>query len=108
LGELESEPDPRRAVIAAYARMERSLAGAGLARSGPEAAQEYLARLLGELGVSAEPARRLTDLYQLAKFSQHPIDEAMKGRAIAALVELRNELREQAEAAAVAARVATA
>ena len=108
LGELESERDPRRAVIAAYARMERSLAAAGLARSQPEAAQEYLARLLGQLGVSGEPARRLTDLYQLAKFSQHPIDEAMKSEAIAALVELRDELREQAEAEAVAGRVATA
>src|SRR5207248_10873691 len=46
LEELEAEPDPRRAVIAAYARMELSLARVGLPRRSPETALEYLQRLL--------------------------------------------------------------
>jgi hypothetical protein len=97
LEELEAEPDPRRAVIAAYARMERSLERVGLPRARHEAAFEYLGRLLGLLGAPAAPVRRLTDLYQVAKFSEHPIDEAMKRQAIDALSELRDELRDRAD-----------
>ena len=98
LEELEGEPDPRRAVIAAYARMERSLARVGLARARHEAAFEYLGRLLGLLDASVAPAQRLTDLYQVARFSEHPIDESMKKQAINSLFELRDELRERAAA----------
>ena len=96
--ELEGEPDPRRAVIAAYARMERSLAQVGFPRSRPETALEFLARLLQLLGAPSAPVARLTELYQLAKFSQHHIDESMKRDAIAALREVRDELRARAAA----------
>ncbi|MFL5879892.1 MAG: DUF4129 domain-containing protein, partial [Actinomycetota bacterium] len=44
LEDLEREPDPRRAVIAAWARMERGLAAAGLPRHPAEAPFEYAAR----------------------------------------------------------------
>ena len=44
IDDLHGEPDPRRAVIAAYAHMESTLAAHGLARRGPEAPFEYLAR----------------------------------------------------------------
>ena len=47
---------------------------------------------------TAAPVQRLTDLYQLAKFSQHRIDESMKRQAIDALIELRAELRARAAA----------
>jgi hypothetical protein len=46
LEDLEREPDPRRAVIAAWARMERGLAAAGLPRRPAEAPFEYAARVL--------------------------------------------------------------
>ena len=46
LEDLEREPDPRRAVIAAWARMERGLAAAGLPRHPAEAPFEYAARVL--------------------------------------------------------------
>jgi Domain of unknown function (DUF4129) len=46
LEDLEGEPDPRRAVIAAWARMERGLAAAGLPRHPSEAPFEYAARVL--------------------------------------------------------------
>src|SRR5262245_49856491 len=42
LDDLRAEADPRRAVIAAYARMERSLAAVGLRRGRSEAPEEYL------------------------------------------------------------------
>ena len=46
LEDLEREPDPRRAVIAAWARMERGLAAAGLPRRPAEAPFEYAGRVL--------------------------------------------------------------
>jgi len=96
LEELESEADPRLAVIAAYARMERALAGVGLPRARHEAALEYLDRLLLLLGAQGPAARRLTELFQVAKFSDHVIDAGMKQEAISALVELRDDLRARA------------
>jgi hypothetical protein len=93
LEELESEPEPRLAVIAAYARMERSLARVGLARKPHETALEYLQRLLEMLHLESAAAARLTELFQVAKFSDHPVDGAMKREAIAALVAVRDDLR---------------
>lgn len=91
---LEDEPDPRRAVIAAYAGMERSLARAGVPRRSSETALEYLRRLLEMLRLDSPAVTRLTDLFQVAKFSAHPVDVAMKGEAIEALVAIRDDLRE--------------
>lgn len=93
LDDLEREPDPRRAVIAAYARMEHSLGAYGLPRRAWEAPLEYLARVIEELTGSATAAKRLTRLFERAKFSEHSIDAPMKQDAIAAVAAVRDELR---------------
>lgn len=93
LDDLRAEKDPRKAVIAAYSRMERSLASFGLPRRPFEAPVEYLGRVLEELRSGSSAARRLTHLFERAKFSQHSIDAAMKDEAIDAVVTLRDELR---------------
>ena len=95
---LEEEADPRRAVIAAYARMERSLAGVGMPRARHETSLEYLDRLLTMLDAPDAVARRLTDLFQVAKFSDHPIGGEMKREAIGLLLELREHLRSRESA----------
>jgi hypothetical protein len=118
LDDIEREPDPRRAVIAAWARMERGLAAAGLPRRAAEAPFEYAARVLstaadppehplgGVAGGGAprsrgvprtplvDPAavRRLTGLFERAKFSRHAIDRAMRDEAVAALRAVRGDL----------------
>jgi Domain of unknown function (DUF4129) len=141
LDDVEREPDPRRAVIAAWARMERGLAAAGLPRRASEAPLEYAGRVLA---TAADPApagppvppgnppgvprtppagqpghpvggvagggaprsrgvprtppvrpasvRRLTDLFERAKFSHHTIDRAMRDEAVAALRAVRADL----------------
>jgi hypothetical protein len=110
LWDLRAEPDPRRAVIAAYARLERVLAAHRLPRRPAEAPLEYLARMLNDLSVSPEAARRLTDLFERAKFSQHAVRTEMKEEAIEALETVRDDLlaaralAEQEEKAAIAAR----
>ncbi len=92
LDDLRAEPDPRRAVIAAYARLERVLASHGLPRKPAEAPLEYLVRMLAELSVSDRAARALTDLFERAKFSQHAVGAEMKDEAIDALETVRDDL----------------
>jgi hypothetical protein len=96
LDDLRRERDPRRAVIAAYARLERALAAHGLPRGSAETQTEYVARILDELDVDRAAVRRLTDLFSRAKFSQHAVDIPMKEEAIDALEHVRDELREAA------------
>ncbi|MGL6278901.1 MAG: DUF4129 domain-containing protein, partial [Gaiella sp.] len=105
LDDLRAEADPRRAVIAAYARMEEALAAVGLPRRAAEAPEEYLARVLGALEVSRDGAGRLTDLFTWARFSGHDVRPEMKTESIDTLERVRDELRavvrrREAEAAA--------
>ena len=65
-----------------------------------EAPLEYVARALRDLEVGERSVRRLTDLFERAKFSTHEIDESMRTEAIAALGRVRDELRSASEAAA--------
>jgi hypothetical protein len=96
LDDLRNESDPRRAVIAAYARLERVLAAHGQPRRDADTPEEHLARVLGHLDVEPRAVRRLVDLFVRAKFSQHEVDGRMKDDAIAALEQVRDELREAA------------
>ena len=93
LDDLRAESDPRKAVIAAYARMERALGAFGLPRHPSEAPDEYLARILADLDVSRRSTSRLTALFSWAKFSGHDVAPEMKDEAIAALEAVRAELR---------------
>jgi hypothetical protein len=93
IADLRDEPDPRTAVIAAYAQMERALGKAGLPRDPSEAPREYLGRVLPEVGAQTASVARLTDLFERAKFGPHTIDAAMKEEAITALESLRDDLR---------------
>ena len=91
--DLRAERDARRAVIAAYARMERTLHGHGFPRFRAEAPLEYLSRVLRELRVRSEAVLALTELFERAKFSRHEIDADMKEEAIGALIAVRDDLR---------------
>jgi len=93
LDDLRSDPDLRRAIIAAYARMETALAAAGLPRRPAEAPLEYVERALLSLDTSAAAVRRLTDLFEWARFSQHEPEPSMRDEAVDALVAVRDELR---------------
>jgi hypothetical protein len=97
LEDLRHNPDARRAVIAAYARMERGMEATGLGRNPAETPLEYLGRLMSARRVSPGAASRLTDLFEQAKFSDHLIDERSRREAIAALEAVRDELRSHLE-----------
>ena len=93
LDDLRAEADPRRAIVAAYARMEHALAASGVPRHSAETADEYLGRVLRELAPGSDAVARLTDLFTKAKFSHHDVDATMKEDAIHALERVRDELR---------------
>jgi hypothetical protein len=101
LADLRAEEDPRRAVLAAYVRMERVLAAHGVPRRRFEAPHEYLGRVLAELTGGGRAAERLTALFERARFSPHAVDASMKADAIAAVEDLQADLAaaEAAEAA---------
>ena len=92
IDDLRNDPNVRRAIVSAYARMETALAHAGVPRAPAEAPYEYLERSLVELDAGADAARRLTDLFQRAKFSHHEPAESMREEAIDALIAVRDDL----------------
>jgi uncharacterized membrane protein len=93
IDDLEAEPDSRRAVIAAYARMEGALSRHGIPRKPSETPFEYLGRVLLDLRAPADAVRRLTDAFERAKFSRHEIGPPAKREAIDALVDVRDGLQ---------------
>jgi propanediol dehydratase large subunit len=99
LDDLRAELDARRAVIAAYARLEHVLAAYGAPRHASEAPQEYLERVLVDLEVPRAAVSRLTALFTRAKFSHHEVVATMKDEAIEALETVRDGLREAQERA---------
>ena len=62
--DLRAEPDPRRAVIAAYARLERALGSVGLPRRRAETAEEFVTRIMDRLEVARAPVKRLTEHFR--------------------------------------------
>jgi hypothetical protein len=89
---LDREPDPRRAVILAYAAMERTLSARGWPRQPWEAPFEYLERVPREMGAGHVGLHRLTDLFEVARYSHHAIDGRMRATALAELRRVRSEL----------------
>jgi hypothetical protein len=93
LDDLRTDADLRRAIIAAYARMETALAAAGIPRHPAEAPLEYVERALLSVDTSAEAVRKLTHLFEWARFSHHEPEPSMRDDAVDALIAVRDELR---------------
>jgi hypothetical protein len=102
LDDLRAEADPRRAIIATYARLESVLAANGVPSRPAETAQEYVPRALRSLALDPRAIERLAGLFARAKFSNHEVDAQMKEEAISALEDVREELRLAAEERALA------
>jgi hypothetical protein len=75
---------PVDAIRAAYAAARRSLASIGVAARAPETPYEYLDRVRADAPAFARPIATLTRLFELARFSHHPVTAEMKADAIAA------------------------
>jgi len=86
---LREDTDPRVAVRLAYTTVAQGLGRQELGRRPAETEGEYLTRVFGRLGAGQGPLRRLTELFSLARFSDAPVDEAMRAEALAALEQIR-------------------
>jgi hypothetical protein len=93
----EREPDPRRAVIAAWVAMTEAIAEVWRPRRASEAPREYLENALEDAGVRPSSADRLTCLFEEARFGGRTVDEAVRADAIAALAEIRREVAAEQE-----------
>jgi Domain of unknown function (DUF4129) len=93
IDDVLAEGDPRRAVIAAWARLERVLDRSGVPRRDSEAPFEYAARAGAALEVEPRWLERLADLFEWARFSTHEVTPAMREEALDRLVAVRDGLR---------------
>lgn len=92
---LESERDPRRAILRAYARMEQSFRDVEIVRARDETASEFLGRTMRRLRVSAGAAVALTERFEEARYSPHQITEADREQALASLHRVERELAQR-------------
>jgi hypothetical protein len=101
LDELAREPDPRIAIITCYRRFELALARARIPRRPWQTPMEFMREALRRLPNSARAVQRLTELFELARFSNTPLSSADRSSAFESLVAIREDLnREKTRAGA--------
>jgi uncharacterized protein DUF4129 len=95
LAEVEDlSREPRKAIIACYAAMERQLSL--LPDAAPrdfDTASEVLARAVDHHALAPDSATQLVDLFDEARFSPHVMNEGHRDAAVAVLTQVLGELR---------------
>jgi multisubunit Na+/H+ antiporter MnhB subunit len=94
--DLRAEPDARVAIIRAYGRFERALAAARAPRAVWQTPAEFMRSTLARLPVASAPVRRLTALFEVARFSTHPLGAEARDAACDSLDEIGTALEEEA------------
>ncbi|MCP3909702.1 MAG: DUF4129 domain-containing protein [Actinomycetia bacterium] len=90
---LRDEPDPRRAVLLAFAGLEEALGRTGHDRLAAETPHEYTTRILRSVEAEPRPVQLLSALYHDARFSDRPISRADQEQAADAFDQAHTELR---------------
>jgi hypothetical protein len=86
--------EPRAAVVGCYAAMERALAEAGTPRGRAETPEELLHRAMTAGRLTAEPGRRLTELFLTARYSSAEVTDADVATAREALSSIATGVRQ--------------
>src|SRR5262245_15962537 len=73
LEDLRAQRDVRAAIIGAYRRFELALAAVRMPRAAWQTPAEFMRAALTEVAVPAPAVRRLTTLFELARFSDRPL-----------------------------------
>jgi Domain of unknown function (DUF4129) len=92
LDDLSWSDDPRAVIIKAYHDIEQALGAVGLGRRASEAPREYLHRVLGAADIDPAAIGALTDLFEQARYSDHPMGPNERRAAIEALETARFSL----------------
>lgn len=89
---LRAGTEPRAAIIACYAAMERALAGAGAAPSAADTPAEVLGRAAAGGLIRSSAADDLTGLFRQARYGGQDVGEAERAAAQGALARLESDL----------------
>lgn len=89
---LRQDPDHRRAVIRCYRRFERTLDNMGVPREPSETPLEFVRRTLSQFPLPSELVHRLVELFQLARFSEHPVGPRQRDQALESLLSIQSLL----------------
>ncbi len=89
---LHDHDDPRHAIIACYAQLEHLLEDYGMTTYAALTPQEYMGAALRGIDVPADAFAALVALFEQARYSLHPLDEADKQAATAYLETIKAHL----------------
>ena len=92
LDDLRAEPDPRVAIIRAYSRFEHALAGVRAPRAPWQTPAEFMRTTLARGRVPIPPVKRLTTLFEIARFSDRPLGVEARAAACDSLDEITTAL----------------
>ena len=90
--------EPVDAIRAAYATARQAISSLGVAVRAAETPYEYLARVRTDAPAVQQPVAALTRLFEVARFSHHPVTPAMKAEAIAAHTAVISEVERTRDA----------
>lgn len=96
IADLSVGSDPRMAIQRAYAAVETGFGSVALARKAAETPLQYLKRVFGRNPDAATSLEKLTELFEVARFSERPIEESMRTEAIEALSDIRDRYQSRA------------
>jgi hypothetical protein len=97
---LAANSDPRTAIIACYAAMERGFAAAGSSPAASDTPAEVLARAAAADMIRSGAAETLTALFRRARYSTEPMTSADSAAAASALTQMRVDLQTQQDRSA--------
>jgi len=97
LEDLAGEPAARVAIIKCYRRFERFAARARVPRAPWQTPDEFMRETLERLALPRRAVDRLTRLFELARFSHHPLESPERDLARACLEEIRAALEHEHE-----------
>jgi hypothetical protein len=100
LQELRTHTDPRQAIIACYARLEHLLTDYGVPAYEHLTPQEYMGTALQDLDLPTDAFAGLVGLFELARYSLHPLDDTARHTAMAYLEQLQAHLEQDVTHAA--------
>ena len=92
LDDLRLEPDPRVAIIKCYRRFEQALARSEVPRAPWQTPLEFMESALSRLPLPPGAVGELTRLFELSRFSDHPLGPAARDAAWESLLEIKASL----------------
>lgn len=95
LEDLAREPDARIAIIKCYRRFEHVLARSKVPRAPWQTPTEFMRAALGRLALPARAVQRLTQLFEVARFSADPLAQADRAAAFDSLDAIRASLEQE-------------